>query len=260
MKSRRCSVTLLFLVLATASQQAVAADTRSAYAELFRNLSDSEIAALDRGEMIVHSLKDSGKLSLMRDDSNTREIARRVQELHPNYMTELMASVPMKSAPEAKDTLDRIAAALADVKGYINIPYWSKRQKTTYALFDKMDVLGRKPLGPGKGESIEVRQHMEPFDDFRMRYDYRVETDALRFSAVNLDNVIYTYQHFQAVSPDNMVWELYVFYQRDRLYVYGIGAVKAFDMFGLFRDRLEPSLMGRVEAFFTHIAKKTMQE
>jgi len=53
-----------------------------------------------------------------------------------------------------------------------------------------------------------------------------------------------------------MVWELYVFCHNDGLYVYGVGAVKAFDLFGLFRDRLEPSLMGRVEAFFTYITKK----
>ncbi len=55
--------------------------------------------------------------------------------------------------------------------------------------FDKMEVLDRKTAGTGNAESIEVRQHMEPFDEFRARYDYRLEAGALRFSAVNLDTI-----------------------------------------------------------------------
>ena len=34
------------------------------------------------------------------------------------------------------------------------------------------------------------------------------------------------------------------------------GAVRAFDMFGAIRDRLETSFLGRVEAFFGYMSKK----
>jgi len=249
---------LFSVLLLTAIFSARAADTGFSYAGVFQGLSNAETDALERGELIVRPLEDSGKLSLARDDNATKEILRRIQAIRPNYTAEFMAFVPVKDTAKAESMLNRIAEALSDVKGYVNIPYWSKQQKTTYALFDKMEVLDRKALGSGKGETIEVRQHMEPFDEFRAQYDYSLEAGTLRFSAVNLDHIVYTYQHFRAVAPDNMVWELYVFRQDDGLYVYGIGAVKAFDLFGLFRDRLEPSLMGRVEAFFTYITKKIL--
>ncbi len=256
MKSAR---NMLFSVLLlTAIFSARAADTRNSYAGVFQGLSNTETAALARGELIVRPLGVSGRLSLARDDSAAREILRRIQAIRPNYTAEFMAFVPVQDTAKTESILNLIAEALSDVQGYVNIPYWSKQQKTTYALFDRMEVLDRKAREAGNGESIEVRQHMEPFDEFRTRYDYSLEAGALRFSAVNLDHIVYTYQHFQAVAPNNMVWELYVFRQNDGLYVYGIGAVKAFDLFGLFRDRLEPSLMGRVEAFFTYITKKIL--
>ncbi|GAB6276938.1 MAG: hypothetical protein SAMD01599839_14780 [Rectinema sp.] len=257
MKSVRAAFPLAFLMTLVISVVSLtAADADSGYAGVFRNLSAAEASMLERGELVIRPLKASDSLSLAREDIKAKEIVKRLRDLHPNYTVEFMAIVPIKNAAKTESTLNRIAEALSDVQGYVNIPYWSQRQKTSYALFDKMEVLDRKTARTGKAESIEVRQHMEPFDEFRTRYDYRLEAGALRFSAVNLDTIVYTYQHFRAVAPNNMAWELYIFLQEDRFYVYGIGAVKAFDLFGLFRDRLEPSLMGRAEAFFTYITQK----
>lgn len=254
MKSPR---NILFSVLLLMAIFSARASERSlSYAGVFRGLSDAETAALERGELLVRPLEASGKLSLVRDDNATREIVQRIRTIRPNYTAEFMAIIPVKDMAQADSMLRRIAAVLSDVEGYINIPYWSKQQKTTYALFDRMEVLDRKARQTDNGETIEVRQHMEPFDEFRARYDYSLDKETLRFSVVNLDSIVYSYQHFRAVTPGNMVWELYVFRHNDGLYVYGVGAVKAFDLFGLFRDRLEPSLMGRVEAFFTYITKK----
>ncbi len=244
------------IVAATALGSAMPAGGSAPYAGIFQGLSDTEASALERGDMVVRPLEGPGKLSLTRDDNETKEIVRRIQTTRPNYTAEFMAFVPIQDGIQADGMLSRIAAALSDVKSYVGIPYWSKQHKTTYALFDTMDVLSRKARQAGKGETIEVRQHMEPFDAFRAQYDYRLETGILRFSAVNLDPIVYSYQHFRAVAPGDMVWELYVFRQNDGLCVYGVGAVKAFDLFGLFRDRLEPSLMGRVEAFFSYVTKK----
>lgn len=257
MKFGRFAAALAIFALTAALAGADTFHADTPYGDVFRNLSKEDVAALDRGEPVVHPLTNSGKLSLALADERAGEIGKRVGALRPNYMTELIASIPVRSAAETESILDRLAATLADVVGYMKIPYWSKRQQTTYDLFDKMEVLDRKPLA--KGESIEVRQHMEPFDDFRTRYEYRREAGALRFSGVNLDTIVYTYKHFSAVSPGNMIWELYVFRQGDRLDIYGVGAVKAFDLFGLFRDRLEPSIMGRVEAFFRYVAEKINQ-
>ena len=242
------------------------------YDGIFLGLTEAERASLEQGELVVHALKDAGKLSLAYSDTETQEMQRRVKAIQPNYTAEFMAAIPVRDEAQTRTIINQIVAVLSDVNGYVDIPYWSKQQKKTYPLFDKMQVLDRKPIvdeksklnalnakGAGdNAESIQVLQHMEPFDDFRARYDYRVAGSALRFSAVNEDSIVYSYQHFSAVSPGNMIWELYVFPVNGNLCIYGVGAIRAFDMFGIFRSRLEPSLMGRVEAFFGYVAKTVL--
>jgi len=108
----------------------------------------------------------------------------------------------------------------------MHIPYYSIRQQTTYDLFDKMEVLSR--TAQEDGERIEVRQHMEPFDDFRAEYCYARRIGSLIFSGENLDPIIYSYRNLSAVAPHGMRWELYVFEKGEQLYAYGYGAVRAF--------------------------------
>ena len=39
-------------------------------------------------------------------------------------------------------------------------------------------------------------------------------------------------------------------------FLYGVGAVKTFDLLGLFGERLRTSFMGRIQAFFSYIYQK----
>ena len=267
-------VVLTFAFMAAVPLANAADDVKQTflYGGVFVGLTEAEKATLERGELVIHPLKDVGKLNLAYSDAETQEIQKRVKALQPNYTAEFMAAIPVRDEAQSAATISKIGAVLSDVDGYVNIPYWSKQQQSTYPLFDKIQVLDRKPGGDNKdnksktsftdkpesirAESIEVKQHMEPFDDFRARYDYRLGAGTLRFSAINEDAIVYSYQHFSAVSPGNMIWEMYAFPVNGNLYIYGVGAIKAFDMFGVFRSRLEPSLMGRVEAFFGYINKQ----
>jgi len=262
----------LSIAFVAAAPLASATDKKNtlSYGGVFLGLTEAERASLEQGELVVHPLKNAAKLNLAYSDTETQEIQRRVKAIQPNYTAEFMAAIPVRDQAQTKATINQIVAVLSDVNGYVNIPYWSNQQKTTYPLFDKIQILDRKPItdeksksdasnatvAQSKAESIEVLQHMEPFDDFRACYNYNVAGNALRFSAVNEDTIVYSYQHFSAVSPGNMIWELYVFPFNGNLCIYGVGAIRAFDMFGIFRRRLEPSLMGRVEAFFGYMNKQ----
>lgn len=221
---------------------------------VFPRITAEDRAVLERGEVIIRAVSGADRLSLSPFDSRAATLLADVAKLKPNYLTEFLMAIPLEGAQKGEAVLEGLARALADVAGYNKIPYWSVRQQTTYDLFDKMEILARRPSG--KGEAIEVLQHMEPFDDFRAVYEYRSIAGGLEFSGVNLDSVIYTYRNFSAVSPGNLVWRLYAFEKEGRLYACGVGAVKAFDLFGIVRDRLEPSFMGRVEAFFRHISRQ----
>lgn len=244
-------VVIAAIVLAGLSSPARAdSDTRG----YFANLTSAEAATLDRGEPVIRTVKSVREFGLLPFDNRAVSFRSRFEKLKPNYITELLLSIPVKSKEQAAAIIDELALALSDVYGYVKIPYWSVRQQTMYDLFDMIEVLKRTRLEGG--ESIEVKQHMEPFATFRARYEYRRYPDTLLFSGVNLEPIVYSYKNLKAVASGGMLWELYVFIGGGRLYAYGAGGVNAFDFFGLVRDRLEPSFMGRVDAFFRYISNK----
>jgi len=230
----------------------------STISSVLQNLSEEDCSILLKGKPIIRSIQSSSEMKLVAFDSYAQALKEHTKSLKPNYITEFILVLTVPDATARTKLLDRLALAVADVHGYVHIPYYSVRQQTTYDLFDKMEVLSRTTIE--SGERIVVRQHMEPFDDFRAEYRYERRAGNLTFSGENLDSIIYSYRNLSAVSPHGMRWELYVFEKGEQLYAYGYGAVHAFDLFGLFRDRLEPSFMGRVSAFFAHIAQKLSLE
>ncbi|MHB8129605.1 MAG: DUF6675 family protein [Mobilitalea sp.] len=224
-------------------------------AGVFDQVSETEIKSLDRGEAIIRPLRDVNRMGLSPQVSQeAKELRARVLKLKPNYITEFMQVISVADLGESVAIQDKLVKALADVKGYIKIPYWSERFQTTYDLFDKMIIVDSRKTEDEY--TIEVLQHMKPFNDFRAEYRYSYRHGFVRFSSVNLEPIVYTPNNFSSVSPGGMIWELYAFESAGKLNVYGIGAVKAFDFLGIFRDRLEPSFMGRVKAFFEYVSQK----
>ena len=233
--------------------------------EMFQYLTDAESARLKLGETIVRTVTSYKKLSLAMEDEFFEEIKNSISQIKPNYITEVISIIPVNDDKNAIIIMEKLTKEISDPAGYIGIPYWSKRQQKTYELFDKMEIISRK--AKDAGEEIEVLQHMEPFDNFRVRYKYnsymfygsdKTGEAGIRFTftGVNLDPVIYSYRNIKAIKSGNMVWFLYVFRKGQNLIFYGVGAVNAFDLFGIIRDRLETSFMGRVESFFVYMNGK----
>ncbi len=243
-------VALVMLCFPGATRSSAAAQTTApAPMQLPRELaglSAQESASLIKGEALIREVGAPSKLALSPFDAEAEAIRKGVAQLNPNYLTEVIALVPFEAG--AGQT-EKLAAALSDLEGYVGIPYWSVSMQKTYDLFDKMTILSKKPI-PG-GAYIEAEQHMKPFDDYKASYEYRVGADALVFRSVNLSHL--SYKGFRSVSPGGMKWFLYVFHSSGFLVYYGVGAVRAFDMLGLIRDRLEVSFVGRVGAFFDHM-------
>ena len=244
----------LFIFALIASVYAIGAQSAADdLLRVFTHLTSSELDAVRSGKPLFRTVSDVSMVGLARVDAETENIKKNIAAVRPNYITELLLAIPVENEKTATILLADLVTTLAAVEKYVKIPYWSKRNQKTYDLFDRMTVLRRKPFPDG--ESIEVVQHMEPFDDFKASYDYRATATSVRFWSSNLHPIVYTYRNFSAVASGNMRWELYAFSRRGMMYVYGVGVVRAFDFMGVFRDRLEPSFLGRVGAFFTHIAK-----
>jgi hypothetical protein len=241
MVRRRLAVAMLAAVLAVSPLAAQPAPPA------FRGLSVQESAALEGGEPVIREAS-SDALSLAARTPFADEIRDKVGRLGANYVGEVL--MILDTADPA--VLAQLAHELSDVKGYVGIPYWSPYQKQTYLLFDRMKIVERS-VGPD-GATTVAEGHMKPFADYRARYSYELSDGELRFSSVNLSPI--SYKGFPAVGDGGMLWYLYAFERGGRTYLYAVGAVRAFDFFGIFGYRLRLSFMGRIESFFSYMYAK----
>jgi len=132
-RARTLATLLVALCIAfvAAAPLAGAADKKAtlSYGGVFLGLTDAERASLERGDLVVHPLKDAQKLNLAYSDAETQEIQRRVKAIQPNYTAEFMAAIPMRDEAQTKTTINQIVDVLSDVNGYVDIPYWSNSRK-----------------------------------------------------------------------------------------------------------------------------------
>ena len=218
----------------------------------FKGLSDQEQATIRAGKALIRQTGSAQSLSLAVQSLFADEIRRRIRSLKANYVGEVIMAMPAGAGSAA---LQGLARDLSDVEGYVGIPYWSKRQNRRYDLFDQITVMQR--TRQPSGETVVAQQHMEPFSQYQALYSYELIGPELHFRSENTSQI--SYRGFDAVSSGNMVWYLYGFSEQGVTFLYGVGAVKAFDMFGLFEDRIRTSFMGRIQAFFSYMYGKQRQ-
>lgn len=219
----------------------------------FPNLDAAQSAAILRGESVFRECRSWRELAVPADAPFAAALIAETKASGANYLGEVLmllpAAAPAGGAATAAPLPLRLASLLSKVEGYGAIPYWSKRNNVRTPLFRKNLVLSRS--GSEAAGTVLAEQNMEPFSDYRARYTWSGTATALSFSSVNESPL--SYKGTQAVSPGAMVWRLEAWRRGEQWVLYGQGRVKAFDMFGLLRERLSLSFMGRIEAYFTHM-------
>jgi len=212
---------------------------------LFRNLTKSDSAALGNGETVFRQPSSWKDLSLPLSSPFYKEIEDVIKKGNQNYIGEILLVMP---EIEGDTVISEISSRLVDFEHYAGMPYWSERKKRYYDLFDWIKVnKGTREISKG---FVETTQFMKPFGEYSASYNWAFGKDLLIFSGVNTTPI--TYKGVWAVNAGNMVW-LFRAYSKDNYWIfYGLGAVKAFDLYGALRDRLSVSFMGRIEAFFRY--------
>lgn len=214
----------------------------------FRNLSADESRALAAGETLFRQPGNWRGLSMPADAPFYKEIEDELRRGGHNYVGEVIMVLPRERAEALIPTL---RARLLAFENYAGIPYWSPRKEKFYELFDWVRVAaGPGPGARGASGKADTRQYMEPFGEYGSAYEWEFGADALRFSGANTSAL--SYDGVRAVAPGNLIWRLRAYRAGERWVFYGLGAVKAFDMLGLLRERLSASFMGRIEAFFKY--------
>jgi hypothetical protein len=245
----------LFAALTIAATGAISAQAALAVpsgAQPFARLDEAETAALARGETVFREASGWKDLAVPPDAPFASSLIEETRKSGANYIGEVLMVLPRTGATEALPA--RLAAALSDVEGYVGISYYSKKNRQTYKLFDRMKVIERS--GSAAAGRVRAEQHMEPFSAYEAGYEWSSTPASVSFRSENLTPL--SYKGTKAVSPGTMVWRLEAYAAGDSWVLYGIGRVKAFDMLGILRDRLSASFMGRIQAFFGSMYEKGM--
>jgi hypothetical protein len=217
-------------------------------AAAFRNLSAEESRALATGQTLFRQPSNWRGLSMPADAPFYKEIEDELRKGGHNYVGEVIMVLPRE---RAEALIPMLREKLLNFEGYAGIPYWSHRQERFYDLFDWVRVsVGPSPGTRGAAGKAETLQYMEPFGEYGSAYEWDFGPAALRFAGVNTSAL--SYDGVRAVAPGNLIWRLRAYRSGEHWVFYGLGAVKAFDMLGLLRDRLSASFMGRIEAFFKY--------
>lgn len=211
----------------------------------FRNLKTSDIETLSSGKTVFRQPASWKDLSIPLSSPFYKEIEDMIRKGNHNYIGEVILVLRLEDGQKA---ISEVSTRLLNFDNFAGMPYWSERKKRFYDLFDWIKI--NKDLRETSGGLVEATQFMKPFGEYSASYTWKFGKDTLVFSGINTSPI--SYKGVRAVTVGNMVWCLRAYTQGDYWVFYGIGAVKAFDLYGALRDRLSTSFMGRIEAFFKY--------
>jgi len=227
-----------------ASAQAVPAPAVSVAA--FRNLSPEELLLLSQGQTVFRQPENWKGLSVPASASIYREVEDTIRKGGHNYIGEVILVLPKH---QAEALLPMLKERLLDFEGYAGIPYQARRSRRWYDLFDYVKVVGGSRNNDGG--TVDVLQFMEPFGEYGSTFVWGIKPDSMIYAGINTSSL--SYKGVRAVSPGNLIWRFHAYPEGGYWVFYGLGAVKAFDLFGTLHERLSASFMARIEAFFRHV-------
>lgn len=226
--------------------------------KVFNNqLTATEKAKLNRGEIIIRNIDKAKYISLLPVSPTSEKCINIIKDLNPNYLAEVIQVFPYEQNKNLPQMLEK---ALSDVENFKKIPYYSVRNKTWYDLFSEVKITKQTENTENTDvykKTVNTDIKMNPFEPFSIAWSVEEKEDEIFFVAENTTKV--TYNGFKCVSPSNMKWVICMFKSDDSLILYGAGAVSGASIFFL-RDRIENSFIGRVTSFCNYIYGKLIEK
>jgi hypothetical protein len=209
---------------------------------------------LDSGS-IEQYIENHRQIAYVPDHPLAERISDSVGSVRPNVISEQIVLVRKRVD---RDELLSLFNSLRRISQLANLRYENERKDTTHDLFresfavDNADSRQRidDPVVsqmPSRDE-VQVLQGLPPFGIVLSSYSYISEGSAFLFLGTNEDSL--NYRGVPVVQAGNMITTILVIAGEDYLLMYGIGAVRAFKMFGLLDDRIEAAFSGRTEGLF----------
>ncbi len=223
--------------------------------DLLNGLSRSDRRELLQTGSLEQYIENHRQIAYVPDHSLAETVADQVNSVRPNVISEQLVLVREEVGAEELLMLFNSLRSISDLS---YLEYYNSRKDTTNELFyDSYAVRGpdertRIPdptvSSVPAEDQVWVLQGLPPFGTILSRYTYQAQGDAFLFAGTNEDTL--TYRNVPVVRSGNMITNIVVIAGDDFVLMYGIGAVKAFKMFGLLDDRIEAAFSGRTEGLF----------
>ena len=223
----------------------------SAFAAVFnKNLTQEEYNQLKKGDLLVKNINFTKNMSL--EGNNTPlgpELLAELDQLKPKYLAEVIQYKPYKGN---EDMPARLEETLNNISDYVGIPYYSEHSEKWYNLYDSAEIVSTTITGNKK--TIMADLIMAPFDYVNERIEISTETEAVLYIATNTNKLRYL-DKFDCIWPEKMKICILLFRDGDNWVLYGLGGANV-PRIPFFTERIQVSLINRINTFCTYIFKK----
>lgn len=220
-------------------------------AQVFNNkLTSDEQQQLANGELIIRNIGKAKNISINGVNPTLSQTIDSIEELKPNYLAEVIRMVPYAGN---EDLLEKLRPIILNVEDYVEIPYYSERNKKNYDLYSSVKI--KSQSDDGTTARLNAILEMSPFGEIDTDIFLTTEGETLYYENTNLNGLKYN-GGITVIKDKCMKSLVTVFRSGDSWILYGIGGVKAPSIFFL-RERVETSFMNRIKTmcsyFFEHL-------
>lgn len=213
-------------------------------------LTAEDLQKLETGEHIVKNINYQKNMSL-----NTAQISLgnalhdEISKLSPKYLAEVIQFKPYEGN---EDLPERLEETLNNISDYVGIPYYSERSETWYNLYESAEIVSTEIEDNQK--TIMADLIMKPFDYVNERIELYSLPDSILYIATNTNKLRYL-DKFDCIWPEKMKVCILLFRDGDHWVLYGLGGANV-PRIPFFTERIQVSLINRINTFCTYIFKK----
>lgn len=206
------------------------------------------------------------RLVLTPDIPDARAMQRELERGRPNIVAESLVIVPMEARD---DVLLALYNQLLAVSEFDTIEFFSERWQERLPVFNHSyrvaSIDQRNPLPDFSVSAIPqeltfyVDQNFPPMTDAVSEYElvWDARTETLAFAATTLEAL--RWNNVPVIGDGNLNIRVLVTAVPEGLLIYGVGAVRAFDLGGLLYDRIAVPFNGRVAGILDWVYDTTME-
>lgn len=214
------------------------------------NITQEDYSVLESGDVLIKNIRNKKNMGLKKGESETGDILlKEIDNLNPKYLAEIIQIKPYKGN---EDLPQRLESLLYNISEYVNIPYYSERNKTTTPLYTEAKIKGMK--AEDNCMVINAQFIMEPFGKVLQEIKITHSRDAIYFQTANT-SPLYLENKIKCIKEWDMKSAILLFREGDYWVLYGVGGVNA-PRLPFITDRIETAFINRIKAFCHYMFKK----